>query len=337
MLCGAADHADLIGKNVEVLSGDFAVCPETSSKDTPAPKEQGLAAIVCHKPDKVQMMHKFATLLTTFILSTLGLTFGAFAQSCGAADTPCKVESGTYHLVLPDVEPRGAVLLLHGGGGRGRGLLDTNLARRSVERGFIFIAPNGEHPGARFPNNWAVRADNFGHEKDDIAFLNDVMDDVAATYGVDRSRMLLAGFSRGGSMVWDVACFAPDSARAYAPSAGAFWDTLPENCNGPVDLFHTHGWNDRTVPLEGRPLRDGAIAQGDVWESLRVLRGANGCTARQPTRSVVENDRWLKHWEDCDAGRIDLMLHPGGHGSPSDWAPRILDWFEVRLTEDAPD
>lgn len=272
-------------------------------------------------------------------LIAIALTFvgtAAFSQSCGGADTPCEIESGTYHMRLPEGAPRGVVLLLHGGGGRGGSLLNTNLARQSLTRGFIFVAPNGEHPGARFPNNWAVRADNFGHEKDDIAFLGDVMDHVAETQSVDRGAMLLAGFSRGGSMVWDVACFAPEMARAYAPSAGAFWDSLPETCEGPVDLFHTHGWNDRTVPLEGRPLWEGSVAQGDVWESLQVLRTANGCTNRQPTRSVVDGDRWLKHWDDCTAGRIDLMLHPGGHGFPNDWAPRTLDWFEARLAEDTP-
>ena len=283
------------------------------------------------------MHRQIWAVVSTLALSTFGMATGVVAQSCGSADIPCEIETGTYHMALPEVAPRGVVLLLHGGGGRGRGLLNTNLARLSLERGFIFVAPNGEHPGARFPNNWAVRADNFGHEKDDIAFLGDVMDHVAETQDVDRSRMLLSGFSRGGSMVWDVACFAPDLARAYAPSAGAFWDTLPETCEGPVDLFHTHGWNDRTVPLEGRPLWGGATAQGDVWESLRIMRAANGCTARQPSRSVVEGERWLKHWDDCASGRLDLMLHPGGHGSPSDWAQRTLDWFEVRLEEDVPE
>ena len=278
----------------------------------------------------------------TLAALTLGLTvMGSVAstqsQTCGDAETPCQIESGTYHIALPDTEPRGVVLLLHGGGGTGRGLLNTNLARQSLERGFIFVAPNGEHPTARFPNNWAVRADNFGHEKNDIAFLGDVMDHVSETHQVDRSNMLLAGFSRGGSMVWDVACFAPHLALAYAPSAGAFWDTLPENCEGPVDLYHTHGWNDRTVPLEGRPLWDGAVAQGDVWQSLQILRRANGCTARQPSRSIQEDNFWLRHWDDCDAGSITLMLHPGGHGSPSAWAGRVLNWFEVRLDHAASD
>lgn len=92
--------------------------------------------------------------------------------------------------------------------------MKTRIARLSLARGYVFVAPNGEHPGARFPNNWAVRARNFGHEKDDIEFLNEVMDNVARRNNVARGNMLLSGFSRGGSMVWDVACFASGSARA---------------------------------------------------------------------------------------------------------------------------
>ncbi|MEM9278954.1 MAG: polyhydroxybutyrate depolymerase [Pseudomonadota bacterium] len=278
---------------------------------------------------------RLAVVSILLLAMLLAVETHSFAEEqCGSAENPCTIESGTFHIKLPDGDRRGAVFLLHGGGGQGSGLLNSNMARQAVERGFVFVAPNGEHSTARFPRNWAVKADNFGHEKDDIAFLDDVMDHVADKYSVDRRKMLLAGFSRGGSMVWDVACHAPGTARAYAPAAGAFWDTLPEKCEAPVDLFHTHGWDDRTVPLEGRPLWDGKIAQGDVWESLRILRTANGCDGRQPSRSSIEGERWLRHWENCNAGRIDLMLYPGGHGVPSDWAPRILDWFEARIAED---
>lgn len=255
-------------------------------------------------------------------------------QICGAAEDPCSVQSGTYHAVLPeDAPPKAGIVLLHGGGGKGKGLLKSNMARQSLKRGYAFIAPNGFHPGARFEHNWAVRARNFGHEKDDIAFIRDVLDDVATRFDLPRDRILLAGFSRGGSMVWDIACHAPDTARAYAPAAGAFWDDLPKDCTGPVDLFHTHGWEDRTVPLEGRPIWDGKIVQGDVWESLAILRRANGCTNLQPDSVSFEGDNWWRHWTACDGARIDLMLHPGGHGTPKTWANTALDWFEDRLVE----
>ena len=270
-----------------------------------------------------------------FIFTALAaVAFASPAAACGGAEDACVIESGTYHLLQPPAPEaaKGIVMHLHGGGGKGAGMLKTGLAREAAARGYVFVAPNGYHPGARFPHNWAVRAKNFGHEKDDIALLRAVADDVAARFGVDRERVLLAGFSRGGSMAWDVACFDPTLARAYAPAAGAFWDDLPERCEGPVDLFHTHGWRDRTVPLEGRPLWDGAVAQGDVWESLAILRRANGCDGRQPSRSVTEGEFWWRHWETCASGLIDLLLHPGGHGAPTGWAGIVMDWFEERLS-----
>lgn len=257
----------------------------------------------------------------------------AISQTCGDADTPCEIESGTYHVLAPEGEPRGAVVMLHGGGGRAVGLLGSGIAKQAVERGFVFVAPQGFQEGGRFERNWAVRADNFTPPHDDIGFLNDVMDQVASDYGAPRDAMLIAGFSRGGSMAWDIACYAPATARAYAPAAGAFWDTLPEICDAPVDLFHTHGWDDRTVPLEGRPLFNDAVFQGDVWESLKIMRETNGCHTRQPSRSEIDDDQWWRHWENCDAGRIDLMIHPGGHGTPRGWAATTMDWFEARLSE----
>jgi len=271
------------------------------------------------------------------ILLFLALSFLAtptLAQSCGSAANVCSIESGTYHIRLPESGARtGTVVHLHGGGGQGKSLLKGGMAREALKRGYAFIAPNGEHPGARFPRNWAVRAKNFGHEKDDIAFLRDVLADAASRHGINTQTVLLSGFSRGGSMAWDVACFAPDFASAYAPAAGAFWDTLPERCKAPVTLMHTHGWADRTVPLEGRPLWEGSVAQGDVWASLKIMRETNGCDNRQPERTSLQAGNMWRHWSDCKAGRIDLMLHPGGHGAPKGWAATVLDWFETRMAE----
>ena len=207
-------------------------------------------------------------------------------------------------------------------------MLNSDLARLSVAKGYLFVAPNGEHPEARWTRDWSVQADNTSHDRDDMDFLKEVLSDVRETHGLADTPLLLAGFSRGGSMVWDMACQHPDFADAYAPMAGAFWEGLPELCEGPVRLFHTHGWTDRVVPLEGRSFFEGAVVQGDVWASLRVLRETNGCSNRQPEKSSFEGDFWLRHWTDCAAGQIHLLLHKGGHSAPAGWAARMLSWFE---------
>lgn len=259
----------------------------------------------------------------------LGWAIPASAQICGGSNSPCEVANGSYHLTLPDgAAPKGIVMHLHGGGGTGKGMLKSGLARESVSRGYVFVAPNGEHPEQRWKRDWSVRADAMRFDRSDTEFLKTVLSNVKGMTNLADAPVLLAGFSRGGSMVWNIACDVPDFANAYAPIAGAFWDTLPTSCAGPVRLFHTHGWNDRTVPLEGRSF--GPIVQGDVWASLKVLRETNGCGKRQPEKSSFDGEFWLRHWTDCDAGEIELLLHKGGHGAPKGWASRIMDWFEAK-------
>ena len=266
------------------------------------------------------------------VLFALTLTANtASAQSCGDADTPCVVDSGTYHAIAPISEAKGVVFFLHGGGGRGKTLLNSGMARAAISRGYVYVAPDGYHPNSRFTRNWSVKANNSEFERDDIAFLADVLVDVRERFNVTAEPTLLTGFSRGGSMVWDVACQTPGFATAYAPIAGAFWDDLPTTCVAPVKLFHTHGWTDRTVPLEGRTFGGfgrGAVTQGDVWASLKVLRETNGCDKRQPEKNSFDEDMWFRHWTDCSGAAVELMLHQGGHGVPKGWSRRALDWFE---------
>ncbi len=272
------------------------------------------------------------------ILAAFGFVFllhlGPVAASdCGATDSPCRISDGNYYMALPTVaEPKGIVVHLHGGGGRGRGLLKSGLAKEALRRGYVFVAPDGDHPTRRFKRDWSVRGKNMAYDRDDGDFLRAVMQDVRARSRVSGGTVLLAGFSRGGSFVWDMACNDPDFADAYAPLAGAFWDELPASCAAPVRLFHTHGWNDRTVPLEGRSFGNGAVVQGDVWASLKILRETNGCDKRQPESNSFDGNLWFRHWTDCAAGSIELMLHKGGHGAPAGWAPRIMDWFETEKT-----
>jgi polyhydroxybutyrate depolymerase len=277
------------------------------------------------------------------LLAGLGLavllpTPSALADTLACGDTTethCMVETGTYRIAMPaNVDRPGAMIWLHGWGGSANGVMkNKGWIERLGARGYALIAPDGRITSTRYNNkNWAVN-DGRSYERDDIAFLQEVAKHAAETHGIDRDRILLAGFSRGGSMVWDVACKAPEFARAYAPVAGAFWEPMHKTCEGPVDLFHIHGWTDRTVPLEGRVLANGTMIQGDVFQSLFILRATNGCGNRQPESAPLSEDRsvWRRTWSDCTEGQIDLELHPGGHSIPRGWLGRTMDWFEARL------
>lgn len=255
----------------------------------------------------------------------------AAAETCDA-EGRCRIALGEYHLVLPEgaARPVPAFLYLHGWGGSAAGVVRNRALRAALAaRGYALIAPEGIPSLHHRNRDWGV-ADGSPHPRDDLAFLAAVAED-AARHGVDRSRILMAGFSRGASMVWDVACRAPGTARAYAPVSGAFWEPMPTSCAGGVDLFHIHGWTDRVVPLEGRAVAGGRLVQGDVFGSLRILRAALGCNPQMPDEArdhVGGAELWTRRWSHCPGGDLVFVLHPGGHALPPGWLTLVLDWFE---------
>ncbi len=274
---------------------------------------------------------RFALLCLCLVLSPST----APAEPCGTPAGECPTANGFYRLALPDgaTGPVPAVIYLHGWDSSSAVLMKNQpMLTALAARGYALIAPEGIRTSPeRNQKNWAVR-DGRVYERDDLVFLAEVLDDAAA-HGVDRGQVLMAGFSRGASMVWDVACHAPGMARAYAPVAGAFWEPLPESCEGPVNLFYAHGWSDRVIPLEGRSVAGGMLTQGDAFASLRILRETLGCNPQMPDTAPVatKDNLWLRHWDHCPGGRIDLMLHQGGHMVPKGWLTRALDWFETQL------
>ena len=83
-------------------------------------------------------------------------------------------------------------------------------------------------------------------------------------------------------MVWDVACLRPETAAGYASIAGGFWKPGSTECAGPVHLFHTHGFSDRIVPLEGRAIYNPPFfgVQADVHAGLLTFRRQMRCAQR---------------------------------------------------------
>ncbi|WP_232823128.1 alpha/beta hydrolase family esterase [Oceanibium sediminis] len=246
--------------------------------------------------------------------------------------SPCILENGQYFAALPEVvEGAPMALYLHGYAGSGGSVIkNTGLTKRFTGRGYALIAPDGQmDPVGAFRRDWAVD-DGYELPRDDIAFIGHVIDDAAQRFGLDRGRVLVTGFSRGGSMVWDLACATPRVASAFASASGGFWEPMQTGCAGPATLYHTHGFSDRVVPLEGRAAVFNGVAfhQGNILTGLDTFRREGGCMGAAEAAST-EGELWIKTWSDCTAGSLTLELHPGGHGLPKGWVTRVLNWFET--------
>lgn len=264
------------------------------------------------------------------ILPLLLLLVPGAASSCGA-DAPCEAGGGVYVAEAPaGPGPHPALLFLHGYGGTGAGILrNRGMVEAALARGYAVIAPQG---APRQEGDTGGSWNSFANpaRRDDVAFLAAIADDAAARFGLDRGRMLLAGFSGGGMMAWRVACDAPGGFSAYAPVAGLLWRPLPERCAGPARLLHVHGWSDEVVPLEGRSVAGGRITQGDLFAGLDLLRDAFRCPRDDPDAHGATGPFLTRLWTSCAEGaRLGLALHPGGHSIPAGWATLALDWFEA--------
>lgn len=265
--------------------------------------------------------------------AAFGVALGAagMAQAgCGADPGACTLPGGSYHVVLPDAPTAAgpAVVFLHGFGSSGAGTLsNTGMIEALLARGYAVIAPDGQPRDGRDGLSWDFHPARPAR-RDEGVFVAAVADDAAARFDLDRGAMVLAGFSIGGSLASYIACATPGAFAAYAPVAGSFWRPHPMACTGPVDLFHIHGWQDGTVPLEGRVLGSG-FAQGDVFAAMEIWRAANGCRL-QPDSHSQTGDTQIRSWTACDSGaRLDFALHPGGHSVPPGWADMALTWFEA--------
>lgn len=284
-------------------------------------------------PGKLMRWPRLVLIAKTVLLSASNAPIALAESDCGSSLAPCAIANGEYHFAAPSVPPgsRGypVVIMLHGWASSGKAALqDVNSVAPVTARGYLFVAPNALHAGSG-KRDWSVR-DGQPPRRDERAFLNDVLGDLEKRMPLDRDRVLLTGFSRGGSMVWNIACENPQAFAAYAPVAGGFWDPLPGSCKGPVRLFHTHGWGDATVPLEGRPLGNSGLVQGNIFAGLGIWRDTNLCASRPAEKRLTSGDRWLRSWETCAPdSELRLILHPGGHSIPADWADSALDWFEA--------
>lgn len=261
------------------------------------------------------------------------LTSGAIACS---RETDCAIAGGIYRVFIPDGlkdgERRPAILYFHGYRERAADILAREDIRAiAIRERVVLVVPQGEgntwsHPGSP------------ARLRDEFAFSEAVTRDALARFPIDPKRVLVAGFSQGAAMVWNLRCHQSERFAAFLAIAGTFWLPQPERCDGPSrPLMQIHGLSDRTVPLAGRAIRGGAFHQGDVLRAIGMLREAGRCRAAG-IRTVEEGPLTCERMEDCGArGGIAFCLHPGGHDFDPDWLGLGLRFLEQSGGNAAPE
>ncbi|MEM9097408.1 MAG: hypothetical protein AAGC79_02705 [Pseudomonadota bacterium] len=257
------------------------------------------------------------------LLSLCLILFAFPAQACGASER-CEVEGG-YYLASPppdwdQTSPLPLVVFYHGWNSSPEGIFRNKAMLNALHRrGAMFIAPFAR------TGFWRQIGDGRAEGgRDELAYAKAVLTDIKTRWPVDRTRILASGFSRGASMVWNLACYGGDLFTAYVPIAGGFWNSTPKECpSGPVNLRHIHGERDQIVAFD----EIGIYNSMPIPEGMALLRRLNGCRDKADGGSA-ERRYTCQDWQECSSGKsLSLCLHPKGHSIPAEWVAEGYDWM----------
>lgn len=263
--------------------------------------------------------------LTVLLSVFLGVA-AAPAWACGRT-SDCTLGERTYRIVLPSARdttrPLGAIVFAHGYRGSAAGTMNNDsLVGLADALDMAFVAANADGrdwqlPGApSFPDADGIAA---------LAYFDALRRDLIERFAVDPERIVAAGFSAGGMMVWHLACHRGDAFAGFVPLSGTFWAPVPEHCPTPsVDLVHYHGTDDTVVPLAGRPINQSR--QGDVRDAMALFTAAGGY---QPVAREAADGLDCDRRENDAGRRLELCLFAGGHGYRPEHLVRAMRIFEL--------
>lgn len=229
----------------------------------------------------------------------------------------------TYLLHVPPTYDRTTkmplVLNLHGFGSNASDqALYSRFSALADTEGFIVVTPNGTGT----PPRW-----NFVPvgSVDDVAFIDALLDDLAATLCIDETRIYAAGMSNGAAMTTFLACGLPDRIAVIAAvAATAGPRACPDSVAVPIISFR--GTEDACVPYDGGTSSCGLMLPvAAAEEAIRLWSEHNGCDVTPRVEQVSPNVRRTAY-ESCagDAAAVLYTIEGGGHTWPgSIFVPRL--------------
>jgi polyhydroxybutyrate depolymerase len=228
------------------------------------------------------MVSRMSSMLAVVVV--LGAAPAAWAQSApSACNLPHvsgvherRLMSGgrerAYRLfVPPGYDGRTAlplVLEMHGSGGTSAGQSRTSgFDAVAAREGFAVASLQAD--GGR----WNVPISD--GRPDDVAYVSDAIDDIAAQLCTDRTRIYATGFSGGGRMSSLLGCKLNNRIAAIAPVSALRW---PAPCDGrPLPILTFHGLADPQNTYDGKAEGRGGEWLESVPEALAGWAGYNGC------------------------------------------------------------
>ncbi|MBX2805048.1 MAG: polyhydroxybutyrate depolymerase [Hyphomicrobiales bacterium] len=244
-----------------------------------------------------------------FLAVLMLMMFAGPAMACGV-DSDCQLGDRVYRVYVPGGDTgkaRGAIVFAHGWRNSAAGTMsNTSLLKFADELDVVLVASQAIGTGWQLPNRPRERS-NTGEIE--FSYYDALIDEIVKRYNVERGRILMAGFSGGGMMTWNLACHRGKLFAGFAPISGTFWGPVPDSCpTTPVNLMHFHGTSDDMVPLQGRAIADSR--QGDVYKTLAMLEKSGDFGEATP---IPAEDLECEQRKNPEGGLLEFCLHSGGH------------------------
>ena len=149
--------------------------------------------------------------------------------------------------------------------------------------GFLLLTPHGtlDADGKYFWNATDACCNFYDDPVDDVAYLNGLVDEVAAVYNVDPKRIFVIGHSNGGFMAYRLACESADRFAAVISVAGAsYQDAAACTPSRAVSVLQIHGTDDGTITYTGGNLYHDQtpVPYPGAADSIARWAGYNACS-----------------------------------------------------------
>jgi polyhydroxybutyrate depolymerase len=254
-------------------------------------------------------------------LALLAVVAAAACRPAGTSQLQVGTAHRHYELFVPTDKPNmPLVIALHGRGGTGRQMermshFDEVAAREQ----FVVAYPDG------IDHRWNDGRLETATTVDDVGFIASLIDELAARYQIDRSRVYVTGISNGAMMSFRLGCDLADRIAAIAPVAGNVPAAIACTPRQPVSLLLINGTDDPLVPYDGGNV-GGRLHRGSVLSSSLssdLFARADGCqpaaqTLDEPDADPHDGTRSRSTRFPCPAG-VDVELvtiDGGGHTWP---------------------
>ena len=235
-------------------------------------------------------------------------------------------------------KPTGLLVDLHGYGGNSVSQSNfTFLKQAALDAGLAYIAPDGTKDGSgnRFWNASNACCDFAKSGINDVEYLDSLIDQIADSYNLDKSRIYLFGHSNGHFMSYKFLCSAKNKVAAIAGLAGSM-DNDPALCNGKsANVLHIHGDADATISYQGGTLFSQSYPSVD--EVTKRWGQINQCAAGSEKQfdlvASMSGPETTSFTYKCSQGSLELWKVNGGVHVPildRAFADKVVSWLTLK-------